>query len=446
MPVEKISHEESLFEGTEKLNASIEQSNDAIKEATTAKSTANQAVSTSQEAVTKAESVQAQFNAVVVEGDSSPAADQARLDAENVLHPTLKARADSDYNKVTAQLADKASMKGDNTFTNQGDNSTVGYLTFPTGTDLTLFRPPTDQGLGLRPKLGQNGAKLTIMPNYDTVGIPGSIGGLIKVFSSDYVASQIDYQDLGVYYKFDQVNDKGVHNTGQFIFNVKAGFGGKYENTLADLAFTAQDGNIKFGKIVYENPSSGAKWGFLYIGSAQPSIAQSSSGALGIESTRGIAIKNTDRFFNGIRIYGYGNDLDHARISMAGNGSQLEIVKNANDLTKPIIALTDTDLTVTKVNFTVGGGIVSQGRTNATSSSSVDSLGSSRLVLSSGGSIDNIIGVDGQQLFVLNTNSSPAILKHGTGNMRFESNADITLNQYAGAWLINVNGTWYKSK
>lgn len=109
MPVEKISHEESLFEGTEKLNASIEQSNDAIKEATTAKSTANQAVSTSQEAVTKAESVQAQFNAVVVEGDSSPAADQARLDAENVLHPTLKARADSDYNKVTAQLADIAS-------------------------------------------------------------------------------------------------------------------------------------------------------------------------------------------------------------------------------------------------------------------------------------------------------------------------------------------------
>lgn len=109
MPVEKISHEESLFEGTEKLNASIEQSNDAIKEATTAKSTANQAVSTSQEAVTKAESVQAQFNQVVIEGDSSVEAAQARVDAENVSHPTLKARADSDYNKVTAQLAHIAS-------------------------------------------------------------------------------------------------------------------------------------------------------------------------------------------------------------------------------------------------------------------------------------------------------------------------------------------------
>lgn len=70
------------------------------------KTNAEQALTFATEAKVQAESVQAQFNAVVVEGDSSPAADQARLDAENVLHPTLKARADSDYNKVTAQLAE----------------------------------------------------------------------------------------------------------------------------------------------------------------------------------------------------------------------------------------------------------------------------------------------------------------------------------------------------
>ncbi|WP_226639335.1 glycoside hydrolase family 55 protein [Priestia flexa] len=120
MPVEKISHEESLFEGTDKLNASIEQSNSAISEAGVAKNTANQAVSTSQEAVTKAESVQAQFNQVVIEGDSSVEAAQARVDVKNVAHPTLKARADSDYNEVTAQLAEitlnvkNYGAKGDN--------------------------------------------------------------------------------------------------------------------------------------------------------------------------------------------------------------------------------------------------------------------------------------------------------------------------------------------
>lgn len=106
MVVEKIKYDESLRSGTDKLNASIEQSNSAISEAGVAKNTANQAVSTSQEAVTKAESVQAQFNQVVIEGDSSVEAAQARVDAKNVAQPTLKARLDNDYNEVTAQLAE----------------------------------------------------------------------------------------------------------------------------------------------------------------------------------------------------------------------------------------------------------------------------------------------------------------------------------------------------
>lgn len=108
MVVEKIKYDESLRSGTDKLNASIEQSNSAISEAGVAKNTANQAVSTSQEAVTKAESIQAQFNQVVIEGDSSVEAAQARVDTKNVAQPTLKARLDKDYNEVTAQLAQKA--------------------------------------------------------------------------------------------------------------------------------------------------------------------------------------------------------------------------------------------------------------------------------------------------------------------------------------------------
>lgn len=94
MPVEKISHEESLFEGTEKLNASIEQSNVAVNKSFNAENIANQANTTSNQAVLKAESVQEQFNQVVIEGDSSVEAAQARLNSRGDIFDVLKERID----------------------------------------------------------------------------------------------------------------------------------------------------------------------------------------------------------------------------------------------------------------------------------------------------------------------------------------------------------------
>src|SRR5690606_20504538 len=55
-----------------------------------------------------AENVQAQVNALVVQGDSSVEARQARVDAKGVEAATLKARLDAEQNAVTAQLADNA--------------------------------------------------------------------------------------------------------------------------------------------------------------------------------------------------------------------------------------------------------------------------------------------------------------------------------------------------
>lgn len=85
---------------------------------------AEQALTFATEAKGKAESVQAQFNQVVIEGDSSVEAAQARVDAENVSHPTLKARADSDYNKVTAQLAESVKYVNVKKYGAKGDNTT----------------------------------------------------------------------------------------------------------------------------------------------------------------------------------------------------------------------------------------------------------------------------------------------------------------------------------
>lgn len=52
--------------------------------------------------------LQAQLDALVVDGDSSPEAAQARVGTDATAYATLKARLDSEQNKVTAQLAETA--------------------------------------------------------------------------------------------------------------------------------------------------------------------------------------------------------------------------------------------------------------------------------------------------------------------------------------------------
>ncbi|WP_053346513.1 BppU family phage baseplate upper protein [Peribacillus butanolivorans] len=63
-----------------------------------------------QNADTKIDSVQAQIDQLVIEGDSSVEAAQMRVDALGNTHVTAKARVDNDYNTVTAQLDGKASQ------------------------------------------------------------------------------------------------------------------------------------------------------------------------------------------------------------------------------------------------------------------------------------------------------------------------------------------------
>lgn len=101
----------STFRNTiNKLMGEIEENfTETVGDLNKAKADASAAVAKADEAKVQAESVQAQFNQVVIEGDSSVEAAQARVDAKNVAQPTLKARLDKDYNEVTAQLAHIAS-------------------------------------------------------------------------------------------------------------------------------------------------------------------------------------------------------------------------------------------------------------------------------------------------------------------------------------------------
>lgn len=94
---QKIEYSDNLKKGTDKLNESIEQSNVASQKAITAEQTANQAIQQS-------ESTQTQLDNIVIEGDSSVEAAQARVDSKGESFPTLKSRLDNFEVSATQQL------------------------------------------------------------------------------------------------------------------------------------------------------------------------------------------------------------------------------------------------------------------------------------------------------------------------------------------------------
>src|SRR5690625_664080 len=67
---------------------------------------ADQANTKSNDAVEQVDNIQAQVNQLVVEGDSSVEAAQARVDEKGQSHATLKDRIDDGFIKVNAQLAE----------------------------------------------------------------------------------------------------------------------------------------------------------------------------------------------------------------------------------------------------------------------------------------------------------------------------------------------------
>ncbi|WP_026694080.1 hypothetical protein [Peribacillus kribbensis] len=72
---------------------------------------ASKALLDSEEAKKTADSVQSQFNQVVIDGDSSVEAAQARIDNNGVLYSTLKERIDAEQNKL-AEIAYDVSLNG----------------------------------------------------------------------------------------------------------------------------------------------------------------------------------------------------------------------------------------------------------------------------------------------------------------------------------------------
>lgn len=107
--LELIKPTDTLAEGYPKINAAIQKADQAFVVADNAVDTANNALAVANQSLANSQSVQEQLNQVVINGDSSVEAAQARVNADNtVTYDTLKERLDTEYIELSTELANKA--------------------------------------------------------------------------------------------------------------------------------------------------------------------------------------------------------------------------------------------------------------------------------------------------------------------------------------------------
>lgn len=143
---ELIKRDDSLNEGRKKLNNAIE----------------------------KVDTFQDQINTIVVDGDSSVEAAQARIDADNNTYPTLKARLDAKETQTSEQLAQKANQEEleaerarIDSFTKLAEGSTTGdaeLVDIRVGADGVTYNNAGSAIRGQVSKLKKNLLDLQITP------------------------------------------------------------------------------------------------------------------------------------------------------------------------------------------------------------------------------------------------------------------------------------------
>src|SRR5690606_3435625 len=109
-----------LIKKTDTLNQGREKLNEAITDAETAKIVSEQADDKASQALAKSESTQTQLDTIVIDGDSSVEAAQARVSTTGTAYGTLKQRLDTEYEEVTSQLAENTNENP--TFRNGNDD------------------------------------------------------------------------------------------------------------------------------------------------------------------------------------------------------------------------------------------------------------------------------------------------------------------------------------
>lgn len=126
---ELLKPTDTLAQGYPKINAAIEQAEQAFTTADNAMDTANSSIAVSNQALANSQSTQEQLNQVVIEGDSSIEAAQARVNADNTItYDTLKERLDAEHQEVSSQLAQNTQkLNGLSIYANKNVSRIVGH-------------------------------------------------------------------------------------------------------------------------------------------------------------------------------------------------------------------------------------------------------------------------------------------------------------------------------
>ena len=148
----KINASDRSVEAYEKINRSIDHANGARQIAEGADEKADQAIETSNTANDKSDSTQEQLNQIVIDGDSSVEAAQARVDADGESYDTLKDRLDTEHTSVTTQLAETSTQiksLSDNTRIKESDIETLhSLLKSGKGIRYAILGDSTESGVG----------------------------------------------------------------------------------------------------------------------------------------------------------------------------------------------------------------------------------------------------------------------------------------------------------
>ncbi|PGB25405.1 hypothetical protein COM06_17830, partial [Bacillus toyonensis] len=98
--VPKLLPEDTLRVGYPKINLAIDEAYKAKEISVQAESVSTEASFVANSAIGKAQNVQEQLNQVVIDGDSSVEAAQARVEKDGTVHETLKNHTDAIHKKI----------------------------------------------------------------------------------------------------------------------------------------------------------------------------------------------------------------------------------------------------------------------------------------------------------------------------------------------------------
>jgi len=246
----KLQPSDRSVEAYEKINKSIDHANEANNESSQANTTANEAKQISNDAKQiasesnqKSDSTQDQLDQVVIDGDSSVEAAQARVDTDGVSHQTLKERLDDEHTEVTTQLADIT-------------NKVTGFVNIeefpiidPEVDDTERLKRAHDHAYNNKKALMLAGktyilsSKISLHPS--TIMLGQGLNKTIIQSSSTDVALEWAYNN-GVYFEGGYVGMFSLENTGSSESNTGLRVSNVYKGCLTDVLIKNFGINLQF--------------------------------------------------------------------------------------------------------------------------------------------------------------------------------------------------------